>query len=1051
MYFADLHIHSKYSRATAKSCDLPNLALWAQKKGISLVGTGDFTHPGWRAEIQDQLVPAENGLFRLRPDLEAAVENALPAALRNQVRFLLTVEISTIYKKGDRTRKVHHLVLAPGLEAVLRMSQRLTRIGNLHSDGRPILGLDSRDLLEIVLEADPAACLIPAHIWTPWFAVLGSKSGFDRIEDCYGDLADHIFAVETGLSSDPPMNWRLSSLDRYRLVSNSDAHSPQKLGREATAFEGPMGYETIQRALRTGEGYQGTVEFFPEEGKYHLDGHRKCSLRLRPEQTRAAEGRCPSCGGLITVGVMHRVEALADRPEGTIPTTAGPLRSLVPLTEILGEILGIGPTSKGVERAYETLLQRLGPELGILQDVPPEELRSAHSPLLAEALTRLRQGRVIRDAGYDGEYGTIRLFEPHELCGAFNRLLFSKPPPAAPTAPGEPTSKAAPAPSARGSGQPPERATPDRTAPFASGDQASAAASPSAVLDPQQQLAVEHAAGPLLVSAGPGSGKTRVLTQRIALLVGSGMARAEECLAITFTRRAADELGQRLAALLPGEHGRVTITTFHGFGLRLLQENREACGLPEDFRVASTMEAEEILLDLGVPEAQARRMLGKISRHKRTRTRPGEEALQHALGAYEERMRERGLLDFDDLVIRAADLLAQRDDLAETYRKRFRFVSVDEYQDVDEQQVRLLRPLVPAGSPFFAIGDPDQAIYGFRGGDVRIFQRFADDFPGAKTHHLERNYRSALPIIGGALAMVSRVDQTTRPLLAMRSSGESIRVHAAPSEKAEAEFVVQQLEQLIGGHSFFSLDSGRSQDGRLANLSFSDFAVLYRTDAQADALIEALSRSGIPFQKRSHERLADLPAVRAVTRRLREEPSDGEILPRLQALRDGSGDRSRSRAIDPAALEAAIELLAPLARAAGADLPRFLSEIALGAQVDSWDPRADRVSLLTLHASKGLEFPVVFVVGCEEGLLPLVFDDSEQSREEERRLFFVGMTRARDALLLSHARRRLWRGQVRDRSPSSFLEDIPSAWLEHDVSTLPRRKHKAPPKQLPLL
>src|SRR5229473_6115083 len=304
-FHADLHVHSKYSRATSPDLDLEHLASWARRKGIAVVATGDFSHPAWSAELKAKLVPAEPGLFRLRDDIEKAVMAALPAACRAPVRFMLEVEISTIYKKGDKTRKIHHLIYAPDFATVDRINARLARIGNIASDGRPILGLDSRNLLEITLDSGPDAYLIPAHIWTPWFAALGSQSGFDSIVECYGDLSDRIFAVETGLSSDPAMNWRVSFLDRYRLVSNSDAHSPGKLAREATRFSCEPDFFAMRRALETGEGYEGTVEFFPEEGKYHLDGHRACGVRLDPEQTRALDTICPQCGKPLTVGVLH--------------------------------------------------------------------------------------------------------------------------------------------------------------------------------------------------------------------------------------------------------------------------------------------------------------------------------------------------------------------------------------------------------------------------------------------------------------------------------------------------------------------------------------------------------------------------------------------------------------------------------------------------------------------------------------------------------------------------------------------------------------------------
>ena len=333
-------------------------------------GTGDFTHPAWREELGAKLVPDAPGLFRLRPELERAVHETLPPACRTPVRFLLSSEISTIYKRDERTRKVHHLLYAPSLEAVDEITRQLLRVGNLASDGRPILGLDSRNLLEITLSGGDGCYLVPAHAWTPWFAVLGSQSGFDRVADCYADLASHIFAVETGLSSDPDMNWRVSSLDQYRLVSNSDAHSPPMLGREATAFTCEPDYFSIERALRTGDGFDGTVEFFPEEGKYHLDGHRACDVRTTPAQTQAAGGKCPVCGKTPTIGVQHRVDLLADRPEGyRVPGAAG-FTSFVQLPEILGEIAGVGPKSKSVTAQVTALVERFGPELSILGDVP---------------------------------------------------------------------------------------------------------------------------------------------------------------------------------------------------------------------------------------------------------------------------------------------------------------------------------------------------------------------------------------------------------------------------------------------------------------------------------------------------------------------------------------------------------------------------------------------------------------------------------------------------------------------------------------------------------
>ena len=356
MYIADLHIHSRFSRATSKDGDAPHLDWWARRKGIGLVGTGDFTHPAWRRELREHLVPAGDGVYALREDL------ILPGAMPGQdPRFVVTGEISCIYKRGGRTRKVHNLILLPSLEAADELSARLEAIGNIRSDGRPILGLDSRDLLELTLECCPEAELIPAHIWTPHFAMLGAFSGFDGVEECFADLADHIHAVETGLSSDPPMNWRLSGLDRFTLVSHSDAHSPSKLGREADLLDAPLSYPGLVRAIRTGEGFLGTVEFFPEEGKYHLDGHRSCGVCLTPAETQERDGRCPVCGKKLTIGVEHRVEALADRPAGFRPQGAKPFESLAPLPEVIAASTGASASSKGTLALYEDMLSRLWP------------------------------------------------------------------------------------------------------------------------------------------------------------------------------------------------------------------------------------------------------------------------------------------------------------------------------------------------------------------------------------------------------------------------------------------------------------------------------------------------------------------------------------------------------------------------------------------------------------------------------------------------------------------------------------------------------------------
>jgi DNA helicase II / ATP-dependent DNA helicase PcrA len=408
-FYADLHLHSRYAKATSRNADLVELAWWARRKGITVLGTGDFTHPAWFEELTQRLVPAEPGLYRLRDDLDQAVLDRLPPSCRGPLRFLMAVEVSTAFHRDGRARRMHHLLYVPDLETAATLNDRLGRSGNLTEDGRPTLAMDAGDLLEATLDSGDGAYLVPAHVWTPWVGVLSATTGFDSIEACYGALARHIFAVETGLSADPPMNWRVSLLDRFRSVSYSDAHAPSRLGREATELDTELDYFAIRRALETGEGFLGTIELFPEEGRYHLSGHRRCGVRLEPAEARKARMRCPVCGKRLTMGVLQRVDDLADRPAGTRPAGAGACRNLVPLPEVVAEVAGVGPTSKTVRGTVEAMLELLGPELPLLERLPLEAIEKAGFPVEAEAIGKVRSGQVVRDPGFDGQYGSIRL------------------------------------------------------------------------------------------------------------------------------------------------------------------------------------------------------------------------------------------------------------------------------------------------------------------------------------------------------------------------------------------------------------------------------------------------------------------------------------------------------------------------------------------------------------------------------------------------------------------------------------------------------------------
>ncbi len=1035
-FYADLHIHSKYSRATSRDCDLENLAYWGLKKGISVIGTGDFTHPAWFKELQEKLVPAEPGLFRLRPDIEKSVTARLPSICSGTVRFMLSVEISTIYKKGDKVRKIHHLVYAPDFEKAQKIRQALEKIGNIRSDGRPILGLDSRHLLEIVLSAGTDCFIVPAHIWTPWFAVLGSKSGFDNVADCYGDLADHIFAVETGLSSDPEMNWKVSHLDRYRLMSNSDAHSPAKLGREVNSFNTEIDYFKMKRALETGKGFGGTLEFFPEEGKYHADGHRKCNVRLNPAESRAHNGLCPVCKKPLTLGVLYRVEELADRHGHQKPAGAADFHSVIPLPEMISEIMTCGTASQTVGRTYEGLISKLGPEISILNELPLKEIEKNSSSIVSEAVRRMRAGEVIRDAGYDGEYGVIRLFNDKELKERGTSALFEIETPKPVITNERPKRE-------RKRNNSKNLSSPNGSV----GDPASARFPPKTSgndkvsLDDAQEEAAAMIEGSALVIAGPGSGKTRVLTHRIAALIRRGDAAPKECLTITFSRRAAAEIRERLRGLIPAQWQAVPVTTFHALCLEILAENREAAGLPRGFHVTGEIERIQLLAaGLKITDAKARKLLPRLSLIKRgVEANQGDAEIQRALEILAAARDSRGWMDYDDLLIEAVHLLQEDAGLQARYRGKFRFVSIDEYQDIDPLQYRLVRLIVHSNGNLFAIGDPDQAIYGFRGSDVAFFLRFREDFPQAREIRLTRNYRSGRSILSASNQLISPAALVSeREIEALLDDTGKVVIHEARSEKSEAEFVVQRIEDLMGGTSFFSMDSGRSE-GTDKNFGFSDFAVLFRTEAQAEALEEALQRSGIPFQRRSHGALAGNPEVAALLKALENNPS-ATPLEMVQALRHG-------READPlfCALEA-------LAGRTGNDRAGFLSEIHLSRDIDTWDERADRVSLLTLHAAKGLEFGVVFITGCEDGLLPLSFgkETAAAGQAEERRLFYVGMTRAKEKLFLSHAARRMRSGRTVKQAISPFLRDIEEKLLERAQSGW-RKKPDLPDPQLKLI
>lgn len=1040
-FIADLHIHSRFSRATSSDLDPEHLSLWAQKKGITVIGTGDFTHPGWIKELQEKLVEGGNGLYRLKPELEVIVEKDVPHSCLNTPRFLLSGEISCIYKRGGQTRKVHHLILMPDFDSAVRFGKALDRIGNITSDGRPILGLDSRDLLGMALEASDRAFFIPAHIWTPWFSLFGSKSGFDVIEECFGDLTPHIHALETGLSSDPPMNRLLSCLDRYLLISNSDAHSPSKLGREANIFDAEPDYDSMVNAMIDKEGFEATIEFFPEEGKYHMDGHRKCGIMLTPSETRSHNGICPSCGKAITVGVLNRVEELADRET---PEISRPFYSLIPLNEILSEIYDCGPATKKVVSIYDELLSALGPELNILMGADLKDIRDKGGILLAMAVERMREGRVIRQEGYDGEYGIIRLFnesEKAELTG--QACLFGT---GAAQDPGEKADRPLKKKTAIKA-----KATKREVRPLSFSDP---------ILGPlngEQRSAVLNREGNLLIKAGPGTGKTMTLTHRIAHIIHVGLAAPDRILALTFTNKAAGEMRERVERLLPEiKPGMVKIATFHGFCLDVLKTYGEMIGLPKDFRLSPEEESDslayKIASESGKGRRRADRLLKRLPRMKLAQVR-GEDQEEECrdlipfFRRYSERLKELGLLDLDDLETEALRLFMERPETAMEYSGRYRFIFADEYQDTSPVQAALLEMLVRDGiNEICAIGDPDQAIYGFRGADPWNFHRFTEFFPGARQISLSENYRSTQVILDCASRLMARGDS----LQGTNGKGEPISLGRCSTQSEEAEMVVEQIERLLGGTTYFSLDSGRvssHEDGE--GVGFGDIGVLYRLNSQGDAFEEAFKRAGIPYARSGEKPLIsrypadviyrfiqavhfpdcrlyvdaylDLMGDKAVDlRKASIECAPENNVERLidQAISIHNLDISLKESSD------AVRLLKYMGFRMKGDIDSFLCALSLDRGIDHTCLEGDRVALMSIHAAKGLEWPVVFLTGCEDKLMPCsLFGDRDD--EEEKRLLYVGMTRARKRLIISYSQKRNLNGRALEMGPSPFLSLIP--------------------------
>lgn len=1039
MYIADLHIHSRYSRATSRECTPEHLDLWARRKGISLLGSGDFTHPAWRQELGEKLEPAEEGLYVLKDDLRLK-DRAADGACRP--RFVISGEISSIYKKNGKVRKVHNLILLPGLKDAEMLSQKLETIGNIHSDGRPILGLDSRDLLEITLELCPKAIFVPAHIWTPHFSMFGAFSGFDTIEECFEDLTPYIHAFETGLSSDPPMNWRVSALDRLQMISNSDAHSPAKLGREANLLEIDMSYEGLYEAVQKGKGLAGTIEFFPEEGKYHYDGHRKCHLCLSPREAQMYQGKCPVCNRKLTMGVSHRIELLADRQEGFVRAGATPFESLVPLPEVIAASTGHSAASMKVQKQYQDMLENLGTEFSILREIPAEDIQKKAGYLVAEGIRRLRQGDVQRFPGFDGEYGVIKLFEPAELESMDGQMnMFAM-------AGGLGAQKKASVQTwESGRMHVSEKDyTAYETEKKESGpEEAEGDSREEEGLNEEQLQAVRTISPKTAVVAGPGTGKTKTLVSRILYLLQNRRVKPSEITAVTFTNKAAKEMQERLEQQLGGKKNtrNLHIKTIHGLCYEMLK------AIGEDFFLAdeeTALElAEETARELEIKEKPEK--LRQLISRKKTGLLEEMAVLEfpymdQATELYNKKLAAFHVFDFDDLLVKALELAENRKESL----KSFTYLLVDEFQDISPIQYRLIQEWSRGGREVFLIGDPNQAIYGFRGADPESFRKFQEE-QKAEVIRLRKNYRSAPEILKAAQEIL----KDSGGLEPVKTSGLPVRLVQAPGEMAEAIFVAKEINRLVGGIDMLDMEEGFSCAGERTPRSFKDIAVLYRTHRQAELLEKCLKKEGIPYVVTGRESFLKEPCVQGSLAFFRSILDDEDQLARKRCLKllwnlDEDhisqcaygllADKYRKliRRRQPQGIlniwqEDMDFSLNPAMEKLGSSavfyktMGEMLDSIAFGQESDikrcgGKTYTSDAVTLMTLHGSKGLEFSAVILYGVKKGMIPFEYTGKapsnkeagalkhaarEKDMEEERRLLYVGITRAKEELIMTES------------------------------------------------
>jgi len=1063
-FIADLHIHSKYSRATSSKLTPEFLHYWAAIKGIQVLGTGDCLHSGWLTELKDKLEVCNDnsGFYKLREKLDsaaAALKELLDLKTLTQAatRFVLTTEISCIYKKNGRVRKIHNLVILPDFAAVDKFRKRLEKIGNLNSDGRPILGLDAKYLLEILLETTNNAMLVPAHIWTPWFSALGSKSGFDSIDECFEDLTKYIYALETGLSSDPAMNWLLSDLDKFNLISNSDAHSPDKLGREANIFNCELSYSAMINSLKTTDNpdFVGTIEFFPQEGKYHLDGHRKCKVCWTPFDTLKNNGICVVCNKPVTIGVLNRVAELCDRDDTASKKNKKKYFSIIPLIELLAEVYNKTVSSKFTQQEYFKLINKFGAEFEILLDLPINLIAEKYNKKLAVAIQCARERRVFLNSGYDGEFGKIKVFNNN--ISTDNQSLFSI--------------------SANNDN---DIATADNN--FNISQQVSAEIdfdvkeylklrkkknddtkhlTENKNLENNsnlsQRAAIEYLAGPLVVIAGPGAGKTHILTKRIEYLITQKNIMAEKILAITFTNKAAQEIKERLLRNKVNCANEIDVLTFHKLGLKIITENLKFLKLQKNFGIIADNEITEYLIKLfNLPRRETNKIATNISFLKQYIKIDEPPEFYELFEDYNNSLLKNNLLDLDDLIYLPLKLFETQKEILMKYQKQYDWILIDEYQDINPAQFEFIKKLYSSENKMtnlFAIGDPDQTIYTFRGADRKFILNFDKYFENAKIIRLQKSFRCPSNIILAAQQILEKNDY----LIGDENNPVKLKIQTFKTGADEADWIAAEIERLLGGLQSLSITANKNIDPENSGVnSFNDVVILCRASMQFESLKKSLEYRNIPYrifgERPFYERQDFYEIFKPLELALLKKEFDkNKISVEIQELilknasiavilREfiNSQNNVKTEIIEQFNL-----LITFSEKYQTSNYFEFFRDLKILRPSDFFDNRAECVNLMTIHSSKGLEFNCVFIAGCAEKILPFEFYEKKTDEElaEELRLLYVAMTRAKKYLFISAAEKYYFNNRALLTKKSVFLDKIEKKLVDIKFNQKKQRKN----------